>query len=127
MKIVETYRSTCAPTRSLRLSISRAGTEPVAAPTYESVESEIDSLRRQLRRATEGRNTAFDQGFMSCLRMAETGADLEQMRAAAGVVATEWCDTEWCDTEWCDTEPVMSFDEPTLVDEMTFVDDTASA
>jgi hypothetical protein len=55
---------------------------------------EVDRLTRQLRRATERNMRAFDEGFGACVQMVAAGADLEQLRAACGVVAMEWQDTE---------------------------------
>ena len=54
---------------------------------------------------------AFDQGFRAAVDMVVRGADVEQLVSATGVVAREWEDTE------------PTFDEPTQVDQATFIDD----
>lgn len=68
---------------------------------------ELERLNRQLRRATERNMSAFDEGFGACVQMVERGADIEQLKAACGVVAMEWQDTE-PNTTWDDiTEPMI--------------------
>jgi hypothetical protein len=59
----------------------------------ESGRDERDRLRQQVRRLSERNHRVFDEGFAAALKMVEQGADLEQLRAAAGVVAGEWEDT----------------------------------
>lgn len=59
----------------------------------ESGRDERDRLRQQVRRLSERNHRVFDEGFAAAVKMVEAGADLEQLRAAAGVVAGEWEDT----------------------------------
>lgn len=64
--------------------------------------SDLDRVTRQLRRATERNMSVFDEGFGAAVLMVEKGADLQQLKAACGVVAREWQDTEPVASVQCD-------------------------
>lgn len=73
-----------------------------AKTPVESGRDHRDALQRQVRRLSERASTAFDDGFAAAVRMVEAGADLEQLRAATGVVSGEWEDTEPQSVPWLD-------------------------
>lgn len=57
----------------------------MSAIAVTTVESELALLRRQVRRLTEQKWRAFDQGFEAATTMAEAGATPARLRQACGV------------------------------------------
>jgi hypothetical protein len=106
--IIEKISPSCTPTRALRLN--RAKTAPLSSPNEYNRD---EALIRQLRRVTERNLTAFDDGFRAAVDMVEHGATLARLKAATGVVSTQWEDTQ----------PIELFEEPTLVDMIAYVEE----